>query len=101
MARKRSGRAPRGSAGATNASRRLVVVAAFDVVNFSALVEADEERVLAAWRALRQAIDPMIAVPFLPDLVRQGCDDHVQALWRRLPKDVFWGALGERAPDVS
>ena len=43
------------------ASRRLVVVAAFDVVNFSALVEADEENVLAAWRALRRAIDPLIA----------------------------------------
>jgi adenylate cyclase len=43
------------------ASRRLVVVAAFDVVNFSALVEADEARVLAAWRALRRAIDPLIA----------------------------------------
>src|SRR3954452_16086404 len=43
------------------ASRRLVVVAAFDVVNFSALVEADEENVLAAWRALRREIDPMIA----------------------------------------
>jgi len=43
------------------ADRRLVVVAAFDVVNFSALVEADEARVLAAWRALRRAIDPLIA----------------------------------------
>src|SRR3954451_20081834 len=43
------------------ASRRLVVVAAFDVVNFSALVEADEENVLAAWRALRREIDPMNA----------------------------------------
>jgi adenylate cyclase len=43
------------------AKRRLVVVAAFDVVNFSALVEADEARVLAAWRALRRAIDPLIA----------------------------------------
>ena len=43
------------------ASRRLVVVAAFDVVNFSALVEADEENVLAAWRALRREIDPLIA----------------------------------------
>ena len=43
------------------ANRRLVVVAAFDVVNFSALVEADEERVLAAWRALRRAIDPLVA----------------------------------------
>src|SRR5215831_7083335 len=43
------------------ASRRLVVVAAFDVVNFSALVEADEDNVLAAWRALRREIDPLIA----------------------------------------
>jgi adenylate cyclase len=65
MAAKRSGRAPRSSVGAgagsaANASRRLVVVVAFDVVNFSALVEADEERVLAAWRALRQSIDPLI-----------------------------------------
>jgi adenylate cyclase len=42
-------------------SRRLVVVACFDVVNFSALVEADEARVLAAWRALRREIDPLIA----------------------------------------
>ncbi|WP_170303806.1 adenylate/guanylate cyclase domain-containing protein [Reyranella soli] len=41
--------------------RRLVVVAAFDVVSFTALVEADEERVLAAWRALRGDIDPLIA----------------------------------------
>ena len=65
MARKRTGRAPRSdvraAAAATHASRRLVVVAAFDVVNFSALVEADEERVLAAWRALRRAIDPLIS----------------------------------------
>ena len=43
------------------ASRRLVVVAAFDVVNFSALVEADEEKVPAAWRALRRVIDPLIS----------------------------------------
>src|SRR5262245_1265055 len=41
--------------------RRLVVVAAFDVVGFSALVEADEEKALDAWRALRRAIDPLIA----------------------------------------
>ena len=38
-----------------------MVVAAFDVVNFSALVEADEENVLAAWRTLRHAMDPLIA----------------------------------------
>ena len=43
------------------AGRRLVVVAAFDVVNFSALVEADERNVLAAWRGLRREIDPLIA----------------------------------------
>ena len=42
-------------------SRRLVVAAAFDVVNFSALVEADEENVLAAWRRLRREMDPLIA----------------------------------------
>jgi len=41
--------------------RRLVVVAAFDVVGFSALVEADEDKTLAAWRALRREIDPLIA----------------------------------------
>jgi adenylate cyclase len=41
-------------------SRRLVVVAAFDVVGFSALVEADEDQTLAAWRALRREIDPLI-----------------------------------------
>ena len=58
MARKRA----KASAGnAADGGRRLVVVVAFDVVNFTALVEADEERVLAAWRALRQAIDPLIA----------------------------------------
>ena len=51
----------RASAGNDHASRRLVVVVAFDVVNFTALVEADEERVLAAWRALRRAIDPLIS----------------------------------------
>ena len=57
MARKRA----KASAGnAANGGRRLVVVVAFDVVNFSALVEADEERVLGAWRALRRAIDPLI-----------------------------------------
>ena len=54
-------RAKASVAAAANGSRRLVVVVAFDVVNFSALVEADEERVLGAWRALRQAIDPLIA----------------------------------------
>jgi len=58
MARKRA-KASAGNA-ANGGGRRLVVVVAFDVVNFSALVEADEERVLAAWRALRQAIDPLI-----------------------------------------
>jgi len=42
-------------------SRRLVVVAVFDVVNFSALVEADEDNVLAAWRQLRREIDPPIS----------------------------------------
>ncbi|MBY0318915.1 MAG: adenylate/guanylate cyclase domain-containing protein [Reyranella sp.] len=58
MVRKRS----RARAATTNGGgRRLVVVAAFDVVNFTALVEADEERVLAAWRALRAEIDPLIA----------------------------------------
>ena len=41
--------------------RRLVVVAAFDVVGFSTIVEADEENALAAWRALRREIDPLIA----------------------------------------
>src|SRR5262249_56614081 len=45
-----------------DSSRRLVVVVAFDVVNFSALVEADEERALAAWRALRRVIDPVIVL---------------------------------------
>ena len=33
---------------------------AFDVVNFSALVEADEDRVLAAWRAMRREIEPLL-----------------------------------------
>jgi adenylate cyclase len=51
---------PQASAGNDHGGRRLVVVVAFDVVNFTALVEADEERVLAAWRALRRAIDPQI-----------------------------------------
>jgi adenylate cyclase len=51
----------RASAGNDHGGRRLVVVVAFDVVNFTALVEADEERVLGAWRALRRAIDPLIA----------------------------------------
>lgn len=57
MARKR---AKASDGDAANGGRRLVVVVAFDVVNFTALVEADEERVLAAWRALRLAIDPLI-----------------------------------------
>ncbi len=57
MARKR----PPAIANQDYGGRRLVVVVAFDVVNFSALVEADEERVLAAWRALRREIDPLIA----------------------------------------
>jgi adenylate cyclase len=59
MARKRP--RSRASAGNDHGGRRLVVVVAFDVVNFTALVEADEERVLAAWRALRRAIDPLIS----------------------------------------
>src|ERR1051325_1741036 len=50
----------RASADSDPGGRRRVVVVAFDVVNFTALVEADEERVLAAWRALRRAIDPLI-----------------------------------------
>jgi len=42
-------------------NRRLVVVAVFDVVGFSAAVESDEENALAAWRALRRHIDPLLA----------------------------------------
>jgi adenylate cyclase len=42
-------------------NRRLVVVAAFDVVGFSTVVEADEDNALAAWRLLRREIDPLIA----------------------------------------
>jgi adenylate cyclase len=42
-------------------SRRLVVVAALDVVGFSTIVEANEDNALAAWRALRREIDPLIA----------------------------------------
>ena len=42
-------------------NRRLVVVAAFDVVGFSALVEAQEDAALAGWRALRRQIDPLIS----------------------------------------
>src|SRR5215207_6418394 len=53
-------RAKASAGNSANGGRRLVVVVAFDVVNFNALVEADEERVLGAWRALRQAIDPLI-----------------------------------------
>jgi adenylate cyclase len=41
--------------------RRLVVLAAFDILGFSSIVEEDEENALAAWRALRQAIDPLLA----------------------------------------
>jgi adenylate cyclase len=41
--------------------RRLVVIAAFDILGFSSIVEADEENALAAWRALRQTIDPQLA----------------------------------------
>jgi len=41
--------------------RRLVVIAAFDILGFSSIVEADEENALAAWRALRQATDPLLA----------------------------------------
>src|SRR5258708_37770324 len=43
------------------ADRRLVVVAAFDAGNFSALVEADEARVLAARRGPRPALPPPLA----------------------------------------
>jgi adenylate cyclase len=41
--------------------RRLVVVVALDVVGFSSIVEANEDNALAAWRALRRKIDPLIA----------------------------------------
>ena len=44
-----------------NGGRRLVVVAAFDVVGFSSLVETKEEEAINAWRALRRAIDPIIS----------------------------------------
>jgi adenylate cyclase len=54
-------RSPAAGAPDDDGRRRLVVVVAFDVVNFSALVEADEDRVLAAWRVLRRKIDPLIA----------------------------------------
>ena len=42
-------------------NRRLVVIAVFDVVGFSAIVEADEDRALAGWRQLRREIDPLLA----------------------------------------
>jgi adenylate cyclase len=42
-------------------NRRLVVIAVFDVVGFSRVVEADEDVALAAWRALRREVDPMLA----------------------------------------
>ena len=54
-------RLPAKSADRDVAARRLVVVAAFDVVGFSALVEADEDNALVAWRVLRLEIDPLIA----------------------------------------
>jgi adenylate cyclase len=54
-------RLPAKSADRNVAARRLVVVAAFDVVGFSALVEADEDNALVAWRVLRLEIDPLIA----------------------------------------
>ena len=68
------------------ANRRLVVVAAFDVVNFSALVEADEARVLAAWRALRRAIDPLIAAGRRP---------HLQVAGRRAADRVHQPGRGD------
>src|SRR5215468_8885934 len=42
-------------------SRRLVVVAVFDVVGFSAQVEANEDTAVAAWRVLRREVDPILA----------------------------------------
>ena len=42
-------------------NRRLVAIAVFDVVGFSAIVEADEDRALAGWRRLRREIDPLLA----------------------------------------
>jgi adenylate cyclase len=42
-------------------NRRLVVVAVFDVVGFSTIVEADEDNALAAWRVLRREVDTRIA----------------------------------------
>lgn len=41
-------------------NRRLVVIAAFDVVGFSTLVEANEDGALRAWRAVRREIEPLI-----------------------------------------
>lgn len=46
---------------ADHATRRLVVVAAFDVVGFSTIVEADEDNAIAAWRQLRREIEPLLA----------------------------------------
>ena len=48
---------------ATSESRRLVAILAADVVGFSRLVGADEDRTLARLRALRSdLIDPTVAV---------------------------------------
>ena len=40
-------------------NRRLVVIAVFDVVGFSAIVEADEDRALAWWllQGMRSGVD--------------------------------------------
>jgi class 3 adenylate cyclase len=54
-------RPPEAASDGNYCNRRLVVVAVFDVVDFSRAVEADEDKALMAWRALRREIDPMLA----------------------------------------
>lgn len=54
-------RRPRLASDEDYGKRRLVIVAAFDVVGFTTMVEADEDSTLAAWRALRRKIDPLLA----------------------------------------
>jgi adenylate cyclase len=56
-----SRRHPPSDGGKLYLGRRLVVIAAFDILSFSSIVEADEENALAAWRAFRLAIDPLLA----------------------------------------
>jgi adenylate cyclase len=70
--------------GAMSEARKLAAILCADVVGYSRLAGADEDRILARLRALRSdLIDPMIAVHHGRIIERTGDGSIVEFLKRR------------------